>query len=341
MLQLKNLSPFAPAIAVFPNAEGVDTLYVVVKGTFTLTPSVTIAERQLPPQRSDEYWGEPGRSSLKYASELHLGKPGTDVALVGSARSATGPVEQMLVTLGVGARTKSVRVFGDRVWSFLGSPSAPQPFEVMPLVWERAFGGTLTLEDGRTLAEERNPVGVGFAGPRSSADSVGHKLPNLEDPLQPLSSATERVPPAGFGFVAPSWMPRRGWAGTYDRAWQKRRAPYLPRDFAARFFQCATPDLIFDEPLVGGEPVLLAGVSEAPALRLVLPRCELRVAVRVAGRQVEPSPRLETVLFEPDEHRFTLTWRAEHVCDKEVLRVDQVLVELLRAELDGADARQP
>lgn len=340
MLQLKNLSPFAPAISIFPNRDGIDTLYVVVKGTFTLWPSVELAEQQLPPQRADEYWGDPDRSSLKYASELHLGKPGTDVALVGSARSLTGPVDQMLVTLAIGSRSKSLRVFGDRVWSFLGSPSSPQPFEVMPLVWERAFGGTHTHDDGSALAEERNPVGQGFAGAQSSADRVGQKLPNLEDPLQPLSSATQVVAPACFGLVAPSWLPRRSWAGTYDQSWQKRRAPYLPHDFDPRFFQCATPDLVFERPLVGGEPVLLAGLSEAPSLRLALPRCELGIAVRVAGRQEELSPQLETVLFEPEENRFTVTWRAERVCDKQVLRIDQVLIELRRAELGSADSRQ-
>jgi hypothetical protein len=85
MLQLKNSSPFDAAIAVFPDESGIDTIYIVVKGTFQLGAKLTLAEEQLPPTQADEYWGEPGASSLKYASDMHLCKPSTDVALVGHA----------------------------------------------------------------------------------------------------------------------------------------------------------------------------------------------------------------------------------------------------------------
>ena len=36
MLQIRNGSPFATGIALLPDADGIDTLYLVVKGTFTL-----------------------------------------------------------------------------------------------------------------------------------------------------------------------------------------------------------------------------------------------------------------------------------------------------------------
>jgi len=85
VLQLKNHSPFEPAITLFPDEKGVDTLYVIIKATFNLSPALSIAEQQIPPTLEDEYWGEPGLSSIKYASDMHLTKPSTDVVLVGRA----------------------------------------------------------------------------------------------------------------------------------------------------------------------------------------------------------------------------------------------------------------
>ena len=82
MLQLENTSPFAPAMMLFPDERGVDTIYVVVKATFTLQPKLELAEEQVPVTLADEYWGEPGESSLKYPTEAHLMKPGTDVIVV-------------------------------------------------------------------------------------------------------------------------------------------------------------------------------------------------------------------------------------------------------------------
>ncbi len=57
----------------------------------------------------------------------------------------------------------------------------------------------------------------------------------------PIGSASDKPPPAGVGYV-PAWHPRATFAGTYDEAWRKKRAPYLPADFAPRFFQAAPQD---------------------------------------------------------------------------------------------------
>ena len=312
MLQLRNDSPFAPALNVLPDPDGVDTLHVLVKGTFTLFPRVAVAPEQLPPVLEDKFWGDPETSSLKIASEAHLGKPSTDVVLIGQAWSPTGgPVPEMLVALTVAERRKVVRVSGDRTWKGR-SPgfSRPEPFESMPLLYERAFGGRHTLPDGQVVAaEEQNPVGTGFAGKRQPAEMAGHKLPNLEDPRFPLERIGDRPAPACFGFVAASWLPRRGFAGTYDEAWAKKRAPYLPRDFDRRFFNAASPDLVFPRFLAGGEPVEVNGASRHGPLRFSLPTARPEAAVRIAGQSQAPPLRLETVLIEPEEDRLCLTWR--------------------------------
>jgi hypothetical protein len=195
----------------------------------------------------------------------------------------------------------------------------------MPLVWERAFGG-LHRRGDKVLAEERNPVGCGFAGGRSSNDMQGQPVPNLEDPAAPLQSLGQASAPACLAPTAPSWLPRRSWAGTYDAAWQRGRAPYLPDDFDARFFHCAAPDFAFDRYLEGGEPVQVDGVSPDGPIAFTVPDARLAVSVTVAGSTQQPPAYLETLSIEPDENHVCLTWRAALRCDRQVLKVEKIVV---------------
>jgi hypothetical protein len=330
MLQLNNQSRFAPAIHLLADGDGVDTLFVVARGTFALATQPAFLPAQPTPIAGDEYWGSPGTSSLKYASDVHVGKVGTDVVLVGSAHAPGGrPVGEMLVALEVARRAKVLRVIGDRKWrsrSTLASTSAstsPVPFATMPLLYERAFGGPML--DGNPVGRG-NPV-RGSSARRSARDFAGESLPNVEDPRWPLRQLGDAPPPAGFGFVAPSWLPRRSYAGTYDADWKRARAPFLPRDYDRRFSNAASADLVFDRPLQGGEPVQLDGVSREGRVRLSLPTVRPRVAIRIAGGWQRPPAVLETVLFEPDLGRFSLCWRAAVRCDKRALRIEKVAVD--------------
>lgn len=340
MLQLKNKTPFTPSIAVFPNQHGIDTLYVAVKATFDLGARVDVSQKQQALRLADEYWGEPGQSSLKYASEVHLSKPVTDVIVVGDAcMPDRKPVRQLDVSVSVGGRNKIIRVFGERMWDsgFLGmSISTPQTFETMPLVYEHAFGGVHIVDaaNNEVLFEERNPVGKGFMGKRANKEIEGMALPNLEDHAQLIVKPKDRPAPACFGFVAPSWLPRKNFAGTYDEHWQKTRAPYLPADFDMRFFNAASPGLQMEQFLHGGEAVEIVNLSPDGLLRFALPQCELNVDVRIAGKIVRPTLSLETVLIEPNDKRLSMVWRAEVQCDKQVLKVEQVTLALTRMHLD-------
>jgi len=332
MLQLKNQSPFAPALGVLPNRDAVDTVYVVVKGTFVLGPRLEVAEKPAPPVLADEYWGAPGQSSLKYPSDLHVGKSGSDLLLVGQAWAAGGrPASEAMVRVTVAERSKTVHVFGDRTWKREGF-TRPEPFESLPLRYERAYGGAHA--DGANLvAEEHNPIGRGFLGKRRIDSMVGQKLPNFEDPRRLLQQIGDVVAPAGLGAVAPSWLPRRQYAGTYDQAWQRKRAPYLPADFQPRFFNCAAPELTFDRFLAGGETVEIIGASREGAIRFQLPRRGPRVTLFVAGAREQPPCQLETVIVEPDDRKVFVVWRAELPVDKNVRRVQLALIE---GDADGA-----
>ena len=80
----------------------------------------------------------------------------------------------------VGPVQKVLRVIGDRSGA-RWAPSSPQPFEKMPLVYERAFGGVdPQVEEPERDWDWRNPVGTGFAVSRGNADGLA--LPNIEYP---------------------------------------------------------------------------------------------------------------------------------------------------------------
>jgi hypothetical protein len=332
MLQLHNTSPFVPAIFGLPDQRGLDTLIVVVKATFELGPMPRLAAEQRPIVLADEHWGDPSTSSLRYPSEVHLAKPGTDVIVIGHARAPRErPVTELDVAVQVGDRSKRARVHGDRFWTEgfgVVQPSRAQPFVRMPILYERAYGGAHGSE-----SEPRNPVGVGFVGTRSSDEMLGQPVPNLDDPQRPLTRLGQTPPPIGFAAIAPSWQPRLARAGTYDARWRSNRAPYLPDDFDARFSCSAAEGLSFEQPLRGGEPLGLWGFHPERAWQFAMPCCRLEIAAIVAGTSQRLVPALETVLLETDEARMTMTWRASASVDGQLLRVERVAVGL--AELDG------
>ncbi len=332
MLQLKNQTQFQCSLGVFPNPDGVECAYGVVKATFTWGPKgVTLAEEQTAVVMVDEYWGEPGLSSLKYPSEMTLTKPGTDVLLLGQAYAPGGKGNTVDVILKAADVEKTVRVFGKRMWKsgLLGvKMSEPEPFDKVPLTYELAFGGTDPKpHDAKAVDyEPRNPVGTGLVPKNSELRADGISLPNLEDPRHLINSPKDRPPPACFGPVCGHWEPRKSYAGTYDQPWMKKRAPYLPADFNPRFLQCAHPDLISKKYFKGGEPVEIVGARPQGPLKFSLPLCALEMVFHLDGKEQRHVPNLDMLVFEPDAGRFWMVWRACQVVDKKLLRLRELEV---------------
>lgn len=330
MLQVVNPTPLPAALAVFADPDGVECAYVAVKASFELSSGAPrLAERQANFLAADVYWGDPQQTSLRAAADLTLAKPGTDVLLLGRAVAPAGPVRSMDVSIRVGPVERRLRVFGDRRWLRTEQGwaiSAPEPFERMPLRWELAFGGSAPAAAGELPEyEPRNPVGRGFVG-SAEADIAGRPLPNIEDPAALIASPTDRPAPAGCAPIPPRWPPRLGWAGTYDDAWQAQRAPYLPHDFDARFFNVAPPGLVAPQHLVGGEAVDIAGCTAGAPLRFTLPRLAIELQWDFDGRLIPARPLLDTVLIEPDQGRLQMVWRARLAVDKKLPRLRQVTV---------------
>ncbi|MCF6324604.1 MAG: DUF2169 domain-containing protein [Gammaproteobacteria bacterium] len=330
MLQLHNSTPFAASMAFFPDEKAVDTLYLTVRATFNIGAQWTLAEEQLPPLEGDEYWGEPGESSVKYGSDYHLGKLRSDIVMLGDAYTPDGKeVRELDVSLSVGEAHKNIRIFGDREWQG-GCITAAQPFTAMPLIYEKAFGGGHFVDEVVVAAEARNPVGCGFSGGRKVAEMDGEPLPNLEDPNDLITRFDQQPEPACFGAVASHWASRAQYAGTYDEPWQASRAPYLPVDFDKRFFNTAHPDLIYPGFLKGGEPVSITHMHPAGAINFEVPYIKLNAEVAMVDEIKRPAFNLETLIIEPNQLTLGMVWRAALMCDKQALKIGDVNITLAR-----------
>lgn len=330
MLQLHNSTPFAADIAIFPNERGIDTLYTIVKATFDVGSQLTLAQPQDPLVSKDEYRAEPQYSSLLKTSDYHLSKPGTDVLIIGDCLAPEGkPTRSCDVEVRVGPLTKTLRIFGDRIWDS-EAISTPRTFERMPLIYEHAFGGSVYEESGAVLdSYSPNPVGLGFASTRTAAQMSGERLPNVEDPAELIQSWRDRPAPAGLGPIAPFWPARSRYAGTYDDHWQSTRAPYLPMDFDSRFFHCASSGLSTAEPLQGGEPVWVSNMTAAGSWRFSLPSVALVGYVDWRKQTYAVGLALETVVLRPNQARVTMTWRGALTVNQHALQVTNVNVKML------------
>jgi hypothetical protein len=344
-----NRSGFEALLYPAVNREGRETAVAIVRATFELNRAGLLepADEQIPVRLEDVYFGDPGVSSSLEESDLAIYKPGTDVVVVGEAYAPGGrPATAVQVGVRVGDLHKSAIVTGDRVYrpAFGVGPvaaSAPMPFTVIPLVWERTFGGTdpTSIAAGRPRFDPRNPVGCGFG-----TALVGQRLPNVF-PLDG-SDGDRSQTPWGFSPVGRSWLPRYPLAGTYDEVWRAERMPFLPLDFDYRFFQCAPNGLMGAQHLRGDEPVRIVNMSPEGELAFKLPGLVMGLSVRVdrKGRH-RCLAALDTVVLEPARRRVMLVWRRAIVCRrsaKEVLGVLSFAVSRRGARVAiGSEADAP
>lgn len=313
----KNPLGMSAGITVATDKDGREYYVVVVKGTFSVLSDgqVRLAEQQEPLVYADQHYGEPNQTSIQYECDFARFKRRTDVLVNGNAVSPRGKaVTELTVSLEIGNSKKEVKVFGDRKWErgLLGFHSTPpESFESMPLVFERAFGGSDHSHESpkHQGTELRNPVGVGFHKNSTASAIEGKPLPNLEDSRHPISKWSDRPPPAGVGFIGRNWQPRVTHAGTYDERWMQERLPFLPADFDDQYFQAALQDQQFSY-LQGGETVRCTNMTPEGVFSFVLAQVNLPLWFRFRDRPLEVLPNLDTLVVEPGQRRYLATWRA-------------------------------
>jgi hypothetical protein len=315
--------------------SGRELLVVVIKGTFVLPragEALRLHDEQLPLVMADTFTGEPGQSAPLQEIDFAARKGQCDVLLTGSAHAPGGiPVTRMQVGLSVGPMRKTIDVVGPRVWQagLTGiRPSEPQPFQKLPISYDVAFGGTDQASDDPQEHDAylRNPVGCGFRKQLKSEWLNGLPLPLTEAPGEPVSWPNEAYRPMAFGPVGRGWQQRLCFAGTYDQNWLDNDFPFLPKDFDERYYQAAPLDQQLPLPR---QPLDVALVNLTPdGLRqFTLPNFEAPVHVFTKqGEREDSLAQLDTIVFEPDEERFTLTWRVTRPLKKSIHEIAQVMV---------------
>lgn len=282
-----------------------------MKATFTIAEAgeLILADEQAPLLRSTEYFGEPGKSSVRYEAELGPVKPATEVTVLGYAHSPRAqPAECVPVGLQVGRQKKTILVFGDRVFRrgvFGVTASQPKPFVHKPIRYEQAYGGMdLTDSDSQKHAyESRNPIGCGFALHKDQL--IGQSAPSITYPY----GDDDKTGPAGLGPIASYWSPRLGYGGTYDAQWEKTKKPLLPDDYDERFTLCAPADQCSAQPLRGGELLVLEHLTPSGQLTLQLPKIYLAFSTYFGKTRAEHRSKMASVILEPEEHRLIMTWQ--------------------------------
>lgn len=333
MWELANLTPYKADWTWFADKDGRNHWSVAVKGTFRVEDdgSTVIADEQEDVLLIPKYFGEPGKTSQRWESDLTGPKAATDVLISGSAYSPAGrPVPALDVSLRVGnVIKKELRIYGERRWTAITGalrPSAPEPFVIMPIRYERAFGGTdYSSEDPREhRIDSRNPIGTGFAVRREAARA--QNLPNIEDPATPIREWDDRPRPVALGPVAHDWSPRRELAGTCDQAWLDHRFPLWPTDFDPRYFQAAPPDQQVPGHLRGGELFELTNMTPGGAWRFRLPRIYIGFETDIDREQVHHQGTIGTVTLDPDTRRVIISWQTFVSCHHQADDLDYTVI---------------
>lgn len=315
--------------------SGRELIVVVVKGTFILPKAgedVRLHDEQLPLVMADTFTGAPGFSApvdeIDYAPRKHA----CDILLTGHARAPVGrTVTRLSAGLRVGPMTKKFDVVGDRVWQAGLSgirASTPQPFTEMPVSYDRAFGGAdrRDEDESRHDAYLPNPVGRGWHKQLKNEWVDGAPMPNTEEAGQAVSFPSGSYRPMALGPLAKGWPQRARYGGTYDQKWLDDVCPFLPADFNDRYYQAAPEDQQIALPK-GPMEVVLSGFTGDSVRHFSLPFFEAPVYIFPKRGEVEDhTARLDTIVFEPDFERLTMTWRVARPLQRSMHEIAQVLV---------------
>jgi hypothetical protein len=333
-LKLINGTGMAGGCTLGMDPSGAERLVVAIKGTFTLPPrgeEPTLADEQVPLTDADKFTGEPGLSAVTAECDWAAYKPRCDILVNGSAYAPGGkPAQRVQVGLKVGAWQKLFTVVGDRNWrgGLVPRAGTPEPFAVMPVSYDRAFGGVDNFhpDPSQHRAYLPNPIGRGYHRLLEPYLVDNTALPNTEESNAPVTTPNGDYRPMSFGAIGRNFLARYPLAGTYDQNWQDNVFPFLPADFNPAYFQAAPQDQQVDK-IIGGEPVILLNLTPDGRRDFHLPVIDVPVAfvLRKGGRR-EAKAIVDTVVIEPDANRFTMVWRSGLPIKRNIFEVTRIIV---------------
>jgi hypothetical protein len=347
-MELINATRMTAGYTMGLEKSGRELLVVVIKGTFVLPgpgEPVGLHEQQLPLVMADTFSGAPGFSAPMQEIDFAPRKHFCDVLLQGSAYAPAGrQVTRTRVSLRVGSLHKACDVVGPRFWNAGVArivPTAPQYFTRLPLSYDTAFGGAdrHSPDESEHDAYLPNPVGRGWHKHMKAAWVDAQPLPYTEEIGQPVKHPSDTCRPMAFGPLARGWPQRAKYAGTYDQRWLDEDFPFLPADFDERYYQAAPEDQQIPIPN-GPLDVVLEGFTPDAMRAFTLPPFDAIVQVQShRGQRTPHRARLDTIAFDPDHERFTLTWRVSLPLHRSIFDIMRVSVGLQGHERWQPDER--
>jgi hypothetical protein len=346
-VKLTNGTPI-PAEAVVSSASGdVGLGYLVAKATFTFDARGVLAldtQEPLPLLTEDE------QTPVGLLPSDVVPRRGTkfEVILVGYAYPPAGQHEatSVSVALSVGRERRELKIFGERYWTKdrngNATISSPRPFDRMPLVYERAYGGWSSAQfDKETIIDVFDPInriGKGFdaeavangiasqlKAPKGYPVLTGYRraLPNLENPRALIRQWQDAPEPVGWAaaprdtLIAMLRMIRKESARTTElrRKGELTEEAYAkavagePEDPDTALYR-AHSDWVIDVPPSDAIVRLEGLVRDAPVVEFRLPRLRLLADYIVYGREGTRPLRPHALIMMPEEHKLALVYRA-------------------------------
>ncbi|AKJ41635.1 DUF2169 domain-containing protein [Pragia fontium] len=306
--------------------DGRDILVIVIKSTYDIPEDEDnvvpqLSEEQMFLVQADISIGEPGYSSVLYETDYSLFKPYCDVLFNGCAHSFYGELVTSLdVSLQVGGMHKEFRVKGNRFWNGF----TIEPFSVMPISYDNAFGGLDNTDVKKMHFFRENPIGKGFSYHKKNLKDIS--LPNTEEIGKPVRIPDGKYKPMALGSISRTHPERIQYAGTYDKEWVANRMPFYPDDFDFRYFQSAPAEQQI--PYVqGGERVVLTNLSAKGIQQFYLPKFICPVTfIMNRGINQQVNPVVDTLLIEPEYKRFSMVARVNLPLKNDMFDVKEVVV---------------
>lgn len=317
MFQLENRTDWSAGL--YPgwgrNRQRQQTLVFKVGYSFDLAGNLSPLP-QPPIDEADRYRSDPETSSLIAVGEIAPFKQGGELLLHGSAHPSEPGESVLRVLVSLRQRnnefwSKELRIFGSRSWKrklFTAMPSAPEPIgEPVPLVYENAYGGTDPANPEQTFLA--NPAGVGFS--QRGLRTKGLSLPQIECGPNFISSPASRVPPAGFGPLAPHWEPRcKAKVDIDTEAIEFGGCPWV-KEPPESLYNTAPLDQRFERPFEGVLTLKLKGLlADAPQDVLIhLPEIKPLIQLDMNGKDSEHQALCDTLIVHTDPREIHLIFR--------------------------------
>lgn len=332
-MRLTNATPVVARLTVgpLPGEEAIRAGMLVAKATYRLdAEGVPTLDGQDPYPLFDA--DAPTELGLMPRDDLPRSDDAFEVVVLGAAHAPPGErVPVMAVALTLGSRRRELRVFGDRLWQ--QGPdgwhaSEPEPFERMPLGWDRAFGGTaeilLDAASPMLVAHPGNRHGRGFDVERLARRLTeglhvaegyprldpARPLPNVENPDHLIAAPEDEPEPASWATVPMDTALHAHRSVAWSQVPESPgRALQDGAPFAPGALHRAHPDWVLERRPPAGAAVRLEGFRPEGPLAFELPCLRVLFDYAVGDRRGTRELAPQALVLLPEERAFTLVYR--------------------------------